>query len=144
MHRFASHVCQTMFIVAKDTVSREVGPTRFYANLVAHCILFSKMRGRLSEVQENSEHGELRTMTQLILDICEVVIPIHHPRCALTTTFCYRNSSRRLAVSSQIRLRHMLSEACSCCCLQLFPQAIFPPSYPPFALRKARNGKTSK
>ena len=24
-HRFASHVCQTMFIVAKDIVSREVG-----------------------------------------------------------------------------------------------------------------------
>jgi len=143
MHRFASHVCQTMFTLAKDTVSREVSPTRFCVSLVAHCICFLKMRGRLPEPQENSEHGELRTMTQLILDICEVVISFH-VRGALTTTFCYRNSSHRLAISLQIHLRHMLSEACSYCYHQLFPQAIFLPSYPPFALRKARNGKTNK
>ncbi|KAF8337152.1 armadillo-type protein [Amanita rubescens] len=59
MHRFASHVCQTMFTLAKDTVHSR----------------FSKMRGRLPEPQENSEHGELRTMTQLILDICEELLP---------------------------------------------------------------------
>lgn len=41
------------------------------------CSLFSKMRGRLPEVQKSSEHGELRTMTQLILDICEVTVSFH-------------------------------------------------------------------
>ncbi|KAK2464918.1 hypothetical protein APHAL10511_002994 [Amanita phalloides] len=55
-HRFASHVCQTFFTVARDTVSREI-------------------RGVMPEVPITSEHGELRTMTQLILDICEELLP---------------------------------------------------------------------
>ena len=36
-HRFASHVCQTMFTVAKDVVSREVNSISFLGQ-VAHCI----------------------------------------------------------------------------------------------------------
>ncbi|PFH50317.1 hypothetical protein AMATHDRAFT_61237 [Amanita thiersii Skay4041] len=55
-HRFASHVCQTMFAVVKDTASREA-------------------RGIIPDVPESSEHGELRTLTQLILDICEEFLP---------------------------------------------------------------------
>ncbi|KAF8632424.1 hypothetical protein AX17_004865 [Amanita inopinata Kibby_2008] len=55
-HRFASHVCQTMFAVARDTVSREI-------------------RGVMPDVPEASDHGELRTLTRLILDICEELLP---------------------------------------------------------------------
>ncbi|KAL4082064.1 armadillo-type protein [Scleroderma yunnanense] len=50
-HRFASHVCQTFFSVAAETVSREV-------------------RGIVSEVPESNDKGELRSLTQLMLDIC--------------------------------------------------------------------------
>lgn len=52
-HRFASHVCQTLFIVASQTVSRE-------------------KQGILPTIPESSEKGELRTLTQLIVDVCEV------------------------------------------------------------------------
>ncbi|KAF9468782.1 armadillo-type protein [Collybia nuda] len=55
-HRFASHVCQTLFTVARDTVSRE-------------------MRGILPDVPEASGKGELRTLTQLILDASEELLP---------------------------------------------------------------------
>ncbi|KAK7471121.1 Nucleolar protein 9 [Stygiomarasmius scandens] len=55
-HRFASHVCQTMITVAAETVSRETA-------------------GTLPSVPGNSDRGELRTMTQLILDICEELLP---------------------------------------------------------------------
>ncbi|KAI6033881.1 armadillo-type protein [Pisolithus microcarpus] len=55
-HRFASHVCQTFFSVAVDTVSRET-------------------RGIVAEVPESSDRGELRTLTQLILDICDEIRP---------------------------------------------------------------------
>ncbi|RDB20532.1 Nucleolar protein 9 [Hypsizygus marmoreus] len=55
-HRFASHVCQTLFTVAKDTVSRET-------------------RGIFPTVPESSEHGELRTLTQLVLDVSEEILP---------------------------------------------------------------------
>ncbi|KAF8626909.1 hypothetical protein AX15_004626 [Amanita polypyramis BW_CC] len=55
-HRFASHVCQTMFTVAGDTISRET-------------------RGIMPGVTESSEHGELRTMTQLIFDVCKELLP---------------------------------------------------------------------
>ncbi|KAI6035570.1 armadillo-type protein [Pisolithus orientalis] len=55
-HRFASHVCQTFFSVAVDTVSRET-------------------RGIVAEVPEPGDRGELRTLTQLILDICDEIAP---------------------------------------------------------------------
>ncbi|KAF7354953.1 hypothetical protein MSAN_01410400 [Mycena sanguinolenta] len=56
-HRFASHVCQTLFTVASQTVSRE-------------------KRGILPAIPETSEKGELRTLTQLILDMCEELFPV--------------------------------------------------------------------
>ncbi|KAH9950104.1 ARM repeat-containing protein [Amylocystis lapponica] len=52
-HRFASHVCQTLLTVASDTVSREA-------------------RGIFPPPPESSDAGELRTMTQLVVDLCEV------------------------------------------------------------------------
>ncbi|KAM6495360.1 Armadillo-type fold [Amanita muscaria] len=55
-HRFASHVCQTMFTVAKETVSREA-------------------RGIMPVMAEASERGELRTMSQLVLDVCQEILP---------------------------------------------------------------------
>uniref|UniRef100_A0A8H7Y237 Nucleolar protein 9 n=1 Tax=Psilocybe cubensis TaxID=181762 RepID=A0A8H7Y237_PSICU len=58
-HRFASHVCQTLFTVAKDTISRE-------------------MRGIMPTVPDSEEEGELRTLKQLILDICEELLPSFH------------------------------------------------------------------
>ncbi|KAJ7762821.1 armadillo-type protein [Mycena maculata] len=56
-HRFASHVCQTLFTVASRTISRE-------------------KRGVLPTVPESSEKGELRTLTQLIVDVCEELVPV--------------------------------------------------------------------
>ncbi|KAI0637703.1 ARM repeat-containing protein [Trametes polyzona] len=56
-HRFASHVCQTLLTVAADTVSREA-------------------RGIFPPMPETEEEqGELRTMTQLVLDACEELLP---------------------------------------------------------------------
>ncbi|KAF7330777.1 hypothetical protein MVEN_02416800 [Mycena venus] len=55
-HRFASHVCQTLFTVASQTVSRE-------------------KRGILPTVPESSEKGELRSLTQLVIDVCEELFP---------------------------------------------------------------------
>ncbi|KAF8075978.1 armadillo-type protein [Lyophyllum atratum] len=55
-HRFASHVCQTLFTVARDTISRE-------------------SRGIFPTIPESSEQGELRTLTQLILDASEEILP---------------------------------------------------------------------
>ncbi|KAF5357660.1 hypothetical protein D9758_007464 [Tetrapyrgos nigripes] len=55
-HRFASHVCQTMITVAAETISREV-------------------MGIFPSIPDDSDKGELRTMTQLILDICEELLP---------------------------------------------------------------------
>ncbi|KAF9246872.1 armadillo-type protein [Melanogaster broomeanus] len=55
-HRFASHVCQTLCSVASGTVSRET-------------------KGILPEVPNSDNNGELRTLTQLVLDICEEVRP---------------------------------------------------------------------
>ncbi|KAG7096605.1 hypothetical protein E1B28_004022 [Marasmius oreades] len=54
-HRFASHVCQTLFYVSFDTISRE-------------------LNGIFPSVPD-SDKGELRTMVQLILDICEELLP---------------------------------------------------------------------
>ncbi|KAF8875333.1 armadillo-type protein [Gymnopilus junonius] len=55
-HRFASHVCQTLFTVARDTISRE-------------------SKGVITQPSTSQEEGELRTMTRLILDICEEILP---------------------------------------------------------------------
>ncbi|KAF5388249.1 hypothetical protein D9615_000027 [Tricholomella constricta] len=55
-HRFASHVCQTLFMVAKHTISRE-------------------SRGIFPTIPESSDHGELRTLTQLVLDTAEELLP---------------------------------------------------------------------
>lgn len=55
-HRFASHVCQTLFSVADETVSREA-------------------RGILPHVPDDPEQGKLRTMTQLILEMSEELLP---------------------------------------------------------------------
>ncbi|EDR04892.1 uncharacterized protein LACBIDRAFT_303745 [Laccaria bicolor S238N-H82] len=55
-HRFASHVCQTLFSVARDTVSRET-------------------KGIFPSVPDSPDKGELRTLTQLILDVSEELLP---------------------------------------------------------------------
>ncbi|KAL0949796.1 hypothetical protein HGRIS_009833 [Hohenbuehelia grisea] len=55
-HRFASHVLQTFFTVAADTISRE-------------------SRGIFPSVPESEDQGELRTLTQLVLDCCEELLP---------------------------------------------------------------------
>ncbi|KAF9224354.1 ARM repeat-containing protein [Gyrodon lividus] len=55
-HRFASHVCQTLFSVASWTISRET-------------------KGILPEVPDSEDKGELRTLTQLVLDICKEIRP---------------------------------------------------------------------
>ncbi|KAI0771524.1 ARM repeat-containing protein [Trametes elegans] len=56
-HRFASHVCQTLLTVAADTVSREA-------------------RGVFPpESESQGEEGELRTLTQLTLDMCDELLP---------------------------------------------------------------------
>ncbi|KAG6833595.1 hypothetical protein H0H87_004222 [Tephrocybe sp. NHM501043] len=55
-HRFASHVCQTLFSAASETISRE-------------------SRGVFPAVPESSDKGELRTLTQLVLDATEELIP---------------------------------------------------------------------
>ncbi|TRM68525.1 armadillo-type protein [Schizophyllum amplum] len=55
-NRFASHVCQTLFDVAGDSVAREA-------------------RGELPPVGASSDEGELRTVTQLTVDIAEEIMP---------------------------------------------------------------------
>ncbi|CCM04038.1 uncharacterized protein FIBRA_06196 [Fibroporia radiculosa] len=55
-HRFASHVCQTLFGVASETISRET-------------------RGIFPTAAETSDEGELRTLMQLVLDACEELLP---------------------------------------------------------------------
>ncbi|KAJ7229049.1 armadillo-type protein [Mycena pura] len=55
-HRFASHVCQTLFTVANHTISRE-------------------QRGILPSVPEGTDKGELPTLSQLIVDVCEELFP---------------------------------------------------------------------
>ncbi|TCD70472.1 Nucleolar protein 9 [Steccherinum ochraceum] len=56
-HRFASHVCQTFLTVAGDTIAREY-------------------RGVLPSSPENEDSGELRTLSQLVEDLCEEIIPV--------------------------------------------------------------------
>ncbi|EIN10789.1 ARM repeat-containing protein [Punctularia strigosozonata HHB-11173 SS5] len=56
-HRFASHVCQTVFSVIGDTVSREM----------------MNIFPPLPETGEDS--GELRTAIRLVLDACEELLP---------------------------------------------------------------------
>ncbi|KAG8218314.1 armadillo-type protein, partial [Butyriboletus roseoflavus] len=55
-HRFASHVCQTLLSVATDTISREV-------------------KDIFPDVPASDDNGELRTLIQLVLDICKEVGP---------------------------------------------------------------------
>ncbi|KAI0921972.1 hypothetical protein AcW1_004190 [Taiwanofungus camphoratus] len=55
-HRFASHVCQTLFTVTSETVSRE-------------------SRGIFPPALNPPEDGELRTMSQLVVDACEELLP---------------------------------------------------------------------
>ncbi|KAH9831022.1 ARM repeat-containing protein [Rhodofomes roseus] len=56
-HRFASHVSQTLFSVAADTIYRE-------------------SRGILpSSPEDANDKGELRTLTQLVLDVCDELLP---------------------------------------------------------------------
>lgn len=76
-HRFASHVCQTMFTVAKDMVSREVCPIMLGPSELLTAFHFLKTQGILPVVQKSSEHGELRTVTDLIMDVCKVPVPSH-------------------------------------------------------------------
>ncbi|KAG6375080.1 hypothetical protein JVT61DRAFT_3865 [Boletus reticuloceps] len=51
-----SHVCQTLLSVAADTISREV-------------------KNMYPDVSPSKDNGELRTLTQLVLDLCEEVGP---------------------------------------------------------------------
>ncbi|KAF9649340.1 ARM repeat-containing protein [Thelephora ganbajun] len=53
-HRFASHVCQTVLTVASETIAREA-------------------RGNMPTV--DPEQGELRTITQLVSDAAEELLP---------------------------------------------------------------------
>ncbi|TFK56028.1 ARM repeat-containing protein [Heliocybe sulcata] len=55
-HRFASHVCQTLFTVAASTISRET-------------------RGIFPVMPGSEDQGELRTLSDLILEICEELRP---------------------------------------------------------------------
>ncbi|KAI0274347.1 armadillo-type protein [Russula aff. rugulosa BPL654] len=55
-HRFASHVIQTLLAVAPDTIARESG-------------------GVIPKLEETTDKGELRTLTQLILDFSEEILP---------------------------------------------------------------------
>ncbi|KAF9076613.1 armadillo-type protein [Rhodocollybia butyracea] len=54
-HRFASHVCQTLLTVAAETMGREA-------------------KGVVAQAPEDSD-GELRTVTDLVLDICQELLP---------------------------------------------------------------------
>ncbi|KAJ3571667.1 hypothetical protein NP233_g3597 [Leucocoprinus birnbaumii] len=55
-HRFGSHVCQTLFTLARDTIQREI-------------------KGIYPQMSGSEPQGELRTMVQLIQDICEELLP---------------------------------------------------------------------
>ncbi|KZP05871.1 ARM repeat-containing protein [Athelia psychrophila] len=55
-HRFASHVCQTLFTVAADTIAREE-------------------KGILPPTTDFPNEGELRTLTEQIPAICEELVP---------------------------------------------------------------------
>ncbi|CAA7270741.1 unnamed protein product [Cyclocybe aegerita] len=55
-HRFASHVCQTLLTVARDTIARET-------------------KGIMPAVEDSPDKGELRSLTHLVLDFCEELLP---------------------------------------------------------------------
>jgi nucleolar protein 9 len=71
-HRFASHVCQTLFTVATETIAREVSSLLVSVNLCVFNLAFKQCRGILPDIPDSSDHGELRNLTQLVLDICQV------------------------------------------------------------------------
>ncbi|KAE9395631.1 ARM repeat-containing protein [Gymnopus androsaceus JB14] len=53
-HRFASHVCQTLLTVAAETIAREA-------------------MGNVAKAEDSE--GELRSITELVLDICNEILP---------------------------------------------------------------------
>ncbi|KAK7696593.1 hypothetical protein QCA50_001251 [Cerrena zonata] len=55
-HRFASHVCQTLFTTGVNTIARE-------------------SKGIFPPAATSGEEGELRTLTQLLVDACEELLP---------------------------------------------------------------------
>ncbi|KAF7313483.1 hypothetical protein HMN09_00504200 [Mycena chlorophos] len=55
-NRFASHVCQTLFTVVSQTITRE-------------------QRGILPSLPDSEDSGELRTLTDLVVDVCEELAP---------------------------------------------------------------------
>ncbi|KAF5364123.1 hypothetical protein D9756_000966 [Leucocoprinus leucothites] len=55
-HRFGSHVCQTFLTLARETIQREA-------------------KGIYPQLSDSKDKGELRTMTQLVHDICEELLP---------------------------------------------------------------------
>ena len=70
-HRFASHVIQTLLNVSTGTIAREV--RRLLRGQLALELRSPKTQGVLPKVEENlSDKGQLRTLTQLILDFSEV------------------------------------------------------------------------
>lgn len=70
-HRFASHVCQTLFTVAADTIAREVRSSAdFFQELSAN---LSQEKGILPPTTDFPNEGELRTLTEQIPAICEVL-----------------------------------------------------------------------
>lgn len=72
-HRFASHVIQTLLEVLTDTISREV---RMAPICISYLILtLAQSRGVFPKVEGQDEKGELRTATQLVLDIAEELLP---------------------------------------------------------------------
>lgn len=63
-----------MFAVAADTVYREVRHTSKYLLHSIDCYIQS--RGILpSPPDDGADHGELRTLTQLVLDACDELLP---------------------------------------------------------------------
>jgi nucleolar protein 9 len=72
-HRFASHVIQTLLEVAPDTIAREVCPISVVGNKDALGLNYMlQSRGIMPKLEEPTDKGELRTLTQLILDFSEV------------------------------------------------------------------------
>ncbi|KAJ9125324.1 hypothetical protein QFC22_000281 [Naganishia vaughanmartiniae] len=62
-HRFGSHVCQTLFSLAADTIDRE-----------AKGIFPKQHKEQEEHLKQNPQIGVLRTMTQLVKDLSEELI----------------------------------------------------------------------
>ncbi|KAI0786442.1 armadillo-type protein [Abortiporus biennis] len=93
-HRFASHVCQTLFSVSNETVVRE-------------------SRGIFPPSTGSPDEGELRTLTKLTLDVCEEILPhftslmmdsfASHVLRALLSLLCPHIFSQDIQKSSRMR-----------------------------------------